>query len=92
MSLGVASTASASAVIPLAGVSILPACRACITFSQRHTHVAGYSWKSNQYGLTIDTVTSFELVLPNGHVKVVTEKDEDLWFALRVRPSRVSEY
>jgi len=43
----------------------------------------GYSWKTNQYGLTIDTVTAFELVLPNGHVKNVTEKDEDLWFALR---------
>jgi len=43
----------------------------------------GYSWKTNQYGLTIDTVTAFELVLPNGHVKMVTEKDEDLWFALR---------
>ncbi|KAH9038637.1 FAD-binding domain-containing protein [Lactarius deliciosus] len=43
----------------------------------------GYSWKTNQYGLTIDTVTAFELVLPNGHVKKVTEEDEDLWFALR---------
>jgi len=43
----------------------------------------GYSWKTNQFGLTIDTVTAFELVLPNGHVKKVTEKDEDLWFALR---------
>ena len=47
--------------------------------------MAGYSWKTNQYGLTIDTVTEFELVLPNGNVKKVTEKDEDLWFALRVR-------
>ena len=44
----------------------------------------GYSWKTNQYGLTIDTVTAFEVVLPNGSVKVVTEEDEDLWFALRV--------
>jgi FAD/FMN-containing dehydrogenase len=43
----------------------------------------GYSWKTNQYGLTIDTVTEFELVLPNGTVKEVTKKDEDLWFALR---------
>ncbi|KAF8259738.1 hypothetical protein EI94DRAFT_1812806 [Lactarius quietus] len=48
-----------------------------------YTLGGGYSWKSNQYGLTIDTVTAFELVLPNGHVKKVTEKDEDLWFALR---------
>jgi len=43
----------------------------------------GYSWKTNQFGLTIDTVTAFELVLPNGYVKKVTEEDEDLWFALR---------
>jgi hypothetical protein len=46
--------------------------------------VLGYSWKINQYCLTIDTVTGFEAVLLNGSVKVVTEKDEDLWFALRV--------
>ena len=46
--------------------------------------MTGYSWKSNQYGLAIDTVTEFELVLPCGEVKVVTEKDEDLWFALKV--------
>jgi hypothetical protein len=52
--------------------------------------MAGYSFKTNQYGLTIDTVTAFELVLPNGHVKKVTEEDDDLWFALRVRPHSVS--
>lgn len=62
------------------------------TISQRYVHVAGYSWKTNQHGLTIDTVTEYELVLPNGTVKHVTEKDEDLWFALRVRPRGVSGY
>lgn len=62
------------------------------TISQRYVHVAGYSWKTNQHGLTIDTVTEYELVLPNGTVKHVTEKDEDLWFALRVRPRGVSRY
>jgi len=46
--------------------------------------VPGYSWKTNQYGLTADTVTAFELVLPCGDVKTVTEQDEDLWFALKV--------
>ncbi|KAH9972613.1 hypothetical protein BGW80DRAFT_1459703 [Lactifluus volemus] len=46
-------------------------------------HFAGYSWKTSQYGLTADTVTEFELVLPNGEIKVVTEADEDLWFALK---------
>ena len=75
------------------GRHTLPACRPYITFAQRYTsHVLGYSWKTNQYGLTIDTVTAFELVLPNGLVKHVTEKDKALWFALRVRPSSVTEY
>ena len=46
--------------------------------------VAGYSFKSNQYGLTIDNVAGYELVLPNGTIKHVTQKDEDLWFGLRV--------
>jgi len=28
----------------------------------------GYSWKSNQYGLTIDNMVSYELVLPDGTI------------------------
>jgi hypothetical protein len=47
--------------------------------------MAGYSFKTNRYGLAVDTVTEYELVLPTGEVKIVTEKDEDLWFALKVR-------
>ncbi|KAG0695257.1 hypothetical protein DFH29DRAFT_992002 [Suillus ampliporus] len=44
----------------------------------------GYSWLSNQYGLTIDTVQSFELVMPNGTVLNVTgASDPDLFFGLR---------
>ncbi|KAF8260156.1 hypothetical protein EI94DRAFT_1790097 [Lactarius quietus] len=43
----------------------------------------GYSWKTNQYGLAVDNVVAYELVLPNGRVTSVTEQDEDLWFALR---------
>ena len=81
--------ASASVVLPLAEVGTLLVCHVC---SARYIRMAGYSWKTNQYGLTLDTVTAFELVLPSGHVKVVTEKDEDLWFALRVRPNMVSEF
>jgi hypothetical protein len=46
--------------------------------------VAGYSWKTNEYGLTIDSVTEFHLVLPNGTQTVVTDADKDLWFALKV--------
>jgi len=46
--------------------------------------VVGYSYKSNQYGLAIDNVAGYELVLPNGTIKHVTPKDDDLWFGLRV--------
>ncbi|CAE6480866.1 unnamed protein product [Rhizoctonia solani] len=44
----------------------------------------GYSWLSNQYGLTIDTVTAFELVLPNGTITTATEaQNADLFFGLK---------
>ncbi|KAJ7057517.1 FAD dependent oxidoreductase [Mycena amicta] len=44
----------------------------------------GYSWKTNQYGLTVDTVTAFELVKPTGEVVSVTEaEDSELFFALK---------
>ncbi|KAJ7737700.1 FAD-binding domain-containing protein [Mycena metata] len=44
----------------------------------------GYGYHSNQYGLSADTVLSFELVLPNGIVKNITEKsDADLFWALK---------
>ncbi|CAE6460244.1 unnamed protein product [Rhizoctonia solani] len=44
----------------------------------------GYSWLSNQYGLTIDTVTAFEVVLPNGTVTTATETtNPDLFFGLK---------
>ncbi|KAI9451166.1 FAD-binding domain-containing protein [Lactarius psammicola] len=43
----------------------------------------GYSWKTNQYGLAVDNVVAYELVLPDGRVTVVTEQDEDIWFALK---------
>jgi len=46
--------------------------------------LAGYSYQSNQYRLTIDNVAAYELVLPNGTIKHVTQKDKDLWFGLRV--------
>ncbi|KAI0952944.1 hypothetical protein AcW1_007293 [Taiwanofungus camphoratus] len=44
----------------------------------------GYSHKSNQYGLAIDTVQAYELVLPNGTITTVTdESNPDLFFALK---------
>lgn len=47
----------------------------------------GYSWLTNQHGLTIDTIQEYELVLPNGTVTIVTSEDSDLFFALKVRPN-----
>ena len=44
----------------------------------------GYSYKSSQYGLAVDNVVGYELVLPNGTVMSVTSRDDDLWFGLRV--------
>ncbi|RXW13917.1 hypothetical protein EST38_g11935 [Candolleomyces aberdarensis] len=44
----------------------------------------GYSWKTNQHGLTIDTVSAFELVKPNGDVvKVMEAHDSELFFGLK---------
>ncbi|KAF8124589.1 FAD dependent oxidoreductase [Boletus edulis] len=44
----------------------------------------GYSWLTNQYGLTIDTVQAYELVMPNGTTIDVTETSSpDLFFALK---------
>ncbi|KAI6120590.1 hypothetical protein EDD16DRAFT_1518683 [Pisolithus croceorrhizus] len=43
----------------------------------------GYSYLTNQYGLTVDTVQAYELVMPNGTVKNVTAQDQDLFFGLR---------
>ncbi|KAF5337654.1 hypothetical protein D9758_013012 [Tetrapyrgos nigripes] len=44
----------------------------------------GYSWLTNQYGLTVDTVVSFELVKTDGTVVTVTDSsDSDLFWALK---------
>ncbi|KAJ7057508.1 FAD dependent oxidoreductase [Mycena amicta] len=44
----------------------------------------GYSWKTNQHGLTVDTVTAYKLVKPTGQVVSVTEaEDPELFFALK---------
>jgi FAD/FMN-containing dehydrogenase len=51
----------------------------------------GLSYLSNQYGLTVDNVAGYELVLPNGTVTIVTSDDDDLWFGLRVS-SRHAQY
>lgn len=44
----------------------------------------GYSFKTNQYGLAIDTVVGFNLVLPNGTATYVTQLTHpDLFFGLK---------
>jgi FAD/FMN-containing dehydrogenase len=44
----------------------------------------GYSWLSDQYGLTCDTVISYNLVLPNGSITTVeASSNSDLTFALK---------
>ncbi|KAG6332795.1 hypothetical protein ID866_6297 [Astraeus odoratus] len=49
----------------------------------------GYSWLTNQYGLTIDTVKAYGLVLPNGTFVNVTETtNPDLFFALKNASTR----
>ena len=54
-------------------------------FPYQPTSELGLSWKTNQYGLAIDNVKAFELVLPNGSVVTATEAShEDLFFGLKV--------
>jgi len=43
----------------------------------------GYSWLTNQYGLTCDTAQAYNLVLPNGTITQVTSAQSDLFFALK---------
>lgn len=46
---------------------------------------SGYSWLSNEYGLAIDNVEAFELVMPSGEVVNATQTSyQDLFFALKV--------
>ena len=44
----------------------------------------GYSYKTNQHGLALDTIVGFNLVLPNGTVAYVTQSTHpDLFFGLK---------
>jgi FAD/FMN-containing dehydrogenase len=43
----------------------------------------GFSWLTQQYGLTADTAVSYNLVLPNGTATVVDKTNSDLFFALK---------
>ena len=67
----------------LGGGGCLPSSKSSISCA-----FLGYSWLLSQYGLTIDNVAGYELVLPNGTVTNVTSDDNDLWFGLRVSITR----
>ncbi|KAK7056284.1 hypothetical protein VNI00_002837 [Paramarasmius palmivorus] len=44
----------------------------------------GYSWYTNQYGMTIDNIIAYDLVKPDGSFAHVTEQsDPELFFALK---------
>ncbi|KAF9038024.1 FAD-binding domain-containing protein [Panaeolus papilionaceus] len=44
----------------------------------------GYSWKTNQHGLTVDTIEAFRLVKPDGSITTVTHATQpDLFLALK---------
>ena len=46
----------------------------------------GYSLKTNQYGLGIDNILGFRIVLPNGAIEDVTEQsNKELFEAVKVR-------
>ncbi|WPH00661.1 Hypothetical protein R9X50_00349100 [Acrodontium crateriforme] len=49
----------------------------------------GFSWWTNQYGLTCDTVKSFTLVAPNGTIIHVDSSKPDLFFALKGAGNRM---
>jgi len=38
----------------------------------------GYSYKTSQYGLTVDNVARYELVLPNGTIINESSNEDDL--------------
>ena len=75
---------SASLALLLVEASVIPISSLSVVETDAYACLEGYSWKSNQYGLVVDSVTQFNLVLANGTEIVVTEANEDLWFALKV--------
>ena len=81
----------ASLALPLVEASFILISNLPLVKTEAYAPPAGYSWKSNKYGLTVDSVTQFNLVSPNGTEIVVTEANEDLWFALKVCLTMVTE-
>jgi len=61
-------------------------------FTVAHRRSKGYSLKTSQFGLAIDNVVSYEVVLPDGTVRNVTCENEDIFFGLRVCPIVVPDF
>ena len=56
----------------------------CGVSDYSRTCLPGYSWLTNIHGLTVDTVTAFELVVPNGQIiEVTNDSNPDLFFGLK---------
>ena len=81
----------ASLALPLVEASFILISNLSLVETEAYAPPAGYSWKSNEYGLTVDSVTQFNLVSPNGTEVEVTEANEDLWFALKVCLTMVTD-
>lgn len=43
----------------------------------------GYSWKTNQYGLTSDNVKAYNIVYPNATIAKIDKSTPDMFFALK---------
>lgn len=55
------------------------------TYSRSVAVHVGYSWLTNQHGLALDNIQSFELVKPDGNISEIThQSDHDLFFAVKV--------
>ena len=61
-------------------------CNAVVGLGIGLTLGGGYSWKSQQYGLSIDTILSFEIVVPSGDLLTVTNSSyHGLFWGLKVK-------
>ena len=74
---------------------VAPEFARCVTAAELRLCIrvlsSGFSWKTNQHGLTIDTIVGYELVMPNGTITSVTaDSDPDLFWGLKVRNPSVN--
>ena len=57
----------------------------CVLICPSSKPKLGFSYKTNEYGLTVANVVSFEIVLPNGTVTSASRSEnKNLFWAVRV--------